>query len=83
MKQSIMNMVWIGDTISPIEALCMKSFTKKWNARQTKCIQSKKGGVEQDVVLCDASLITLKKEVFEYIGNFHMFFSYPFKTYLI
>lgn len=28
MKQSIVNMVWIGDRISPIEALCMKSFIK-------------------------------------------------------
>ena len=26
MKQFAVNMVWIGDTISPIEALCMKSF---------------------------------------------------------
>lgn len=26
MKESIVNMVWIGDKISPIEALCMKSF---------------------------------------------------------
>lgn len=26
MKQFAVNMVWIGDIISPIEALCMKSF---------------------------------------------------------
>ena len=28
MKQSIINMVWVGDAISPIEALCMKSFVQ-------------------------------------------------------
>lgn len=26
MKEKVVHMVWVGDSVSPIEALCMKSF---------------------------------------------------------
>ena len=59
MKQSIVNMVWIGDIISPIEALCMKSFIH--NGIDVKLhTYNLVEGVPQDVEVCDANLIIPK-----------------------
>lgn len=72
MKQSIINMVWVGDAISPIEALCMKSFIQ--NGMHVKLnAYNLVGGVPQDVELCDANLIIPKKEVFKHMGSYAAF----------
>lgn len=47
-------------------------FYKKWNACQTKSIQSS-GGIPQDVELCDASLIIPKKDIFKHMGSYAAF----------
>lgn len=72
MKQSIVNMVWIGDIISPIEALCMKSFIH--NGIDVKLhTYNLVEGVPQDVEVCDANLIIPKKDVFTHMGSYAAF----------
>lgn len=65
-------MVWIGDTISPIEALCMKSFIKNGMHVKLK-VYNLVGGIPQDVELCDASLIIPKKDIFKHMGSYAAF----------
>lgn len=78
MKQSMVNIVWMGDAISPITPLCMKFYIQK-DMYVRLNVYNLAGGVPQDVELCDTNLIISKKEVFKHMGLFYMYFSYPFK----
>ncbi len=72
MKNNIVNMVWIGDSISPLEALCMKSFIE--NCMHVKLyVYNLLKGVPQDVELCDANCIIPKNEVFKHKGSYAAF----------
>ena len=72
MNSSIVNMLWIGTDISPIEALSMKSFVK--NGMQVKLhAYNLLRGVPDDVELCDANLIIPQKNVFKYMESYAVF----------
>lgn len=72
MNSSIVNMLWIGTNISPIEALSMKSFLK--NGMHVKLhAYNLLGGVPHDVELCDANLIIPQKEIFKHLGSYAAF----------
>ena len=72
MQQSIVNMIWIGEKVSPIEALCMKSFI--YNGMHVKLsVYNLVGGVPQDVELCDANLIIPQKNIFKHKGSYAAF----------
>lgn len=72
MKQSIVNMVWIGDTISPIAALCIKSFIKNRMHIKLNAYNLARG-IPQDVELCNANLIIPKKMYLHTWGSYAAF----------
>lgn len=72
MNENIVNMIWVGEKISPIEALCMKSFIKNGMQVRLHTYHSIEG-VPQEVELCNASLILPESEVFTYKGSYAIF----------
>ena len=60
MNQSTVNMVWVGNSISQIEALCMKSFIRCGMSVKLHAYNVIKG-VPKEVEVCDANKIVLQK----------------------
>lgn len=72
MNQSTVNMVWVGNSISQIEALCMKSFIRCGMSVKLHAYNVIKG-VPKEVEVCDANKIVLQKNIFKHMGSYAAF----------